>query len=1021
MATEITVVHLSDLHARLSDEEGIKRRVEALFEDLTREDVHPDLILFSGDIAHSGKAEEFELADSLLFQPMFRRFHISAKRAFAVPGNHDVDRTTIDLQEDNFLAKALKTSEDAQHVFEKHGTARLSACHAFTEQKLAGMKAPFSAHTVPLHGFDVGVACFNSAWRCAGDKDKGRLFLTSKQVAAAAEALDKCLVKIAMVHHPFHWFHPGEDQVIEDLKRSFEIILTGHLHEQVSIAEQTTSHNSLFLTVPALFAGFGNWEGYNIYRINVEDRKFTVHFRKFIKKRAAFDRDTAHAQDGRHEFALPVRSISKMTRAVMVQRIDACKNRLQLAIKEQLQLIQKVPNPVLVTPKISRVAWSGGTRTQFPLERTLLEITATNAVIFGPSDSGKTILLESLAADLSASRVMKPDERMALYIDFGLRQTFSSKEELEAFMDQVAGKELPGEALQKCVILADNLGEKGVQTIELLKTAASERDLILVLAVGSDLMFEALGSKEDTFQFEFYEMGYWGPSRIREFVVKYFEGTEIDVDAAYNFVSASLEDTDLPATPWLVALYLSIFPTVGKQVSSLSFVRLLERIEEHRLGQIETSSADSLYNKREILMRMACECLKKAKLGMERAAFEDLVRGFFKAKFLDVDIDKFLLSLQESGFIHACPSEVRFTYFAFYDYFLAKAFERKITDVDAVVTSLPACISVGQALSLYGGLFRDNVSVAKRVLGFVRTAFKERQVYTTKDLDKYINDLLVEKDNKHSADQIADADLKRKVEYAKDDEDFDKRKLKRAQGRSLEFQAKEPTCRIEELGTAIAALKTFYNLFRNLENIDGREKVQLLEEILDFHINLNLGLIDFFSSLKPASESEKYETLTAYIVTLGGQMFLSSNIGNQSLQEAITEAIETCSNDLKKLLLVCLYSDLRLHGYQKTLEDYVVTSDSMAAVELIYLQTRKLMITHDSRQVPASLISAFQAAFRRRHELYGDASTRGAFSAKGVRDGTYDRMYSAAIEETKRQHMSFFNAKEALLRANIYS
>jgi len=57
----------------------------------------------------------------------------------------------------------------------------------------------------------------------------------------------------------------------------------------VTIAEQTTTHNSLFLTVPALFDGFGTWEGYNLYSINIEDRAFHVDFRKFVRKRNEFD------------------------------------------------------------------------------------------------------------------------------------------------------------------------------------------------------------------------------------------------------------------------------------------------------------------------------------------------------------------------------------------------------------------------------------------------------------------------------------------------------------------------------------------------------------------------------------------------------------------------------------------------------------------------------------------------------------------------------------------------------------
>jgi len=61
--------------------------------------------------------------------------------------------------------------------------------------------------------------------------------------------------------------------------------------------------------------------------------------------------------------------------------------------------------------------------------------------------------------------------------------------------------------------------------------------------------------------------------------------------------------------------------------------------------------------------------------------------------------------------------------------------------------------------------------------------------------------------------------------------------------------------------------------------------------------------------------------------------------------------------------------------------------------------------------LPAATISAFQAAFRRRHQIYGEKVSKGAF----------DKAYSADYEAAKRQHLGFFNAQEALVRAGNYA
>jgi hypothetical protein len=122
--------------------------------------------------------------------------------------------------------------------------------------------------------------------------------------------------------------------------------------------------------------------------------------------------------------------------------------------------------------------------------------------------------------------------------------------------------------------------------------------------------------------------------------------------------------------------------------------------------------------------------------------------------------------------------------------------------------------------------------------------------------------------------------------------------------------------------------------------------------------------------------------------------------------------MKTTTNDLKRLLLVYLYGDLRLPGYQQVLEEYVSNSDILVAVELIDLQTRFLMITRESLQVPASLISAFRAAFKKRHQLYGDQTSKGA----------YAKAYSADLEEAKRQHLNFIVvncANDSLYRSAV--
>lgn len=1012
MSTTFRFLHVSDIHASAALRDRLKAKVAALFADIEILGADFDAIFLTGDIAATGKQAEHEIAQEVVIEPLCRRLRVAEAKVFIIPGNHDVDRGRIATYEDEGMRAVLKDTDAAGKAFDtlKAKPGRLTDYFVFFSNRLSKPGVPFGVHRISFGRADLGIACLNSAWRCASDKDEGRLFLTDLQVTSAADQLADCALRIALVHHPLDWYHKADAEVLEQLKRRFEIILTGHLHAQVSVAEQTTSSNSLLLTVPALMGEKKDTHGYNIYTINLEDRTLTADFRKYVRKRNEFDRDTVHARDGRHVFTLPVRNISSVTKAVTVQRLTSCKTRIQQTIKNQLMLIQKVQSPVLVTPKIQKVSFSGDTRIKTPVRGSLLEIAKTSAVVFGPTDSGKTILLQSLTADLNDSFANEDPNRFALYIDLEGAHDIHDGNAAVGFLDSAVKAEFPGQEFRNFVILADNVTEKNSVMVQHLENACVERNSILVVTVRSPLLFETLAKTEPFQKSDFYELGHWGPSRIREFITKYFAGTSIDADAAYNFVKASLEDTDLPATPWIVSLYLSIFPALGDQVTSLSFVRLLEKIEEDRLGKVETSSSDSLYNKREILMRVAVECLNRGAINLERSFLEAIVTDFFKERFLPVNSTVFVNSLIESGILITAGESIRFSYFAFYDYFLARAFERGVIKVEDATKTLHTCAGIGQALALYGGIIRENATIAKTVLDFVAVAFNENKNFTLKDLECYIKDLMAPDEKGKSPDQVATRDLRRKIEYEEFDEEFQKRKDAQTAARSSKLLPGAPTSNLEQLGLAIRILKTFYNVFRNLENIPGKQKIEFLEEVLDFHISCTLRLIKFFHGLKDDADSD-FKSLVAYIVTLGGQGFLATNIGSQSLREAILATLDVCQNDLKRLLLVCLYADLRLQGYANKLQDYVETSRSIAAVELIYLQTRRLLITHDSLHMPVSLLGAFQAAFKKRHALLGDQSTKGA----------YQKAYNADLDQIQKAHLSFINARDELIQANQYT
>jgi 3',5'-cyclic AMP phosphodiesterase CpdA len=96
-----SLLHISDWHQKGAD---FDRDVvlDALLDDIKdRKQIDPrlekvDLVIFSGDAAYQGRAEEFQRAKEIFFEPVLRACNVSAKHLFMVPGNHDIDRKVVE-------------------------------------------------------------------------------------------------------------------------------------------------------------------------------------------------------------------------------------------------------------------------------------------------------------------------------------------------------------------------------------------------------------------------------------------------------------------------------------------------------------------------------------------------------------------------------------------------------------------------------------------------------------------------------------------------------------------------------------------------------------------------------------------------------------------------------------------------------------------------------------------------------------------------------------------------------------
>jgi len=239
----VTWLHISDLHLSdrgAYDQEVILRALVDSVKQFRAEGQVPDLIVVTGDIAHSGRVEEYRQA-TLFFDDLLAAAGLDKRRLFVVPGNHDVDRKA-----GRFLLRTLDNDQDADEFFDPAGVAirnqfqKLQAYSAWYNSYFAGVRS-FPTDTtcsavevVQIRQSRVAMLLLNSTLFCIDDHDHGKLLLGRR-------CLDKVTIElqnhaadlnIALLHHPLDWLSAVERANIRAvLGTSVDLLLHGHYHE----------------------------------------------------------------------------------------------------------------------------------------------------------------------------------------------------------------------------------------------------------------------------------------------------------------------------------------------------------------------------------------------------------------------------------------------------------------------------------------------------------------------------------------------------------------------------------------------------------------------------------------------------------------------------------------------------------------------------------------------------------------------------------------------------------------------
>lgn len=231
------VLHLSDIHIK-TDQDWILSKGANIgactFSALP--DATMVLIIVSGDIAFSGKAEQYTAAFRFLESV---RSTVKAEKEIPIhfvlcPGNHDCDfalsnnTRTLTLNgvrsdPSQFDDSVLETGAAIQAAYREFAGSLYSPSETRVGDYI------WTTHRFTVEGKEITVDSINVAWCSNLHEEPGSLIFPHERYASRLNEVSD--LRISVLHHPLNWFGQSSYRPFRELVRSLaNVVMSGHEH-----------------------------------------------------------------------------------------------------------------------------------------------------------------------------------------------------------------------------------------------------------------------------------------------------------------------------------------------------------------------------------------------------------------------------------------------------------------------------------------------------------------------------------------------------------------------------------------------------------------------------------------------------------------------------------------------------------------------------------------------------------------------------------------------------------------------
>ena len=345
------LISLSDIHYMANgapEDQGVV--INAFMNDVVEQigKIEHDevFLLIGGDLVQSGETEDYNVFDRNIIRPLMKGLNVDANHIFIVPGNHDLQRDTISQTYDehhNLVQTRYgeKAYNDMIREPEKKDLlySKFYPYYQFMAQKLNQNVPNMSAYSYNIDEL-WSVLCLNSAILSEGGlydwNDERHLAIDTRFVFDWV-LQNRTRRKILLMHHPINYLSEDfEHELLEIVRKDFDLVITGHTHYQMLYMLGQT----VMTTNPKLFTTKTETLGYSI--ICIDDLGVDkIIYRQWAKERRKFtyglnfahDDSTLGVETIRKENKIVEDPILKYYEAQLSKALSLYKNQPEIWIK----------------------------------------------------------------------------------------------------------------------------------------------------------------------------------------------------------------------------------------------------------------------------------------------------------------------------------------------------------------------------------------------------------------------------------------------------------------------------------------------------------------------------------------------------------------------------------------------------------------------------------------------------------------------------------------------------------------